>query len=216
MKFKHTFSQEDILDWPKVEALIDKAGRKGIKSKRNQCLVALAWVFGKRIHEILRLKREDFDIGEQYLYVTFRVGKKRKKNTPVERTWTKKIALSHPAVKYVLAHVQPIQKGYIFASNRVESEKYWRTVNNQGEVVEYFYPRPGGYLSLTQASRIIKSLDERLYWHFFRYSLATQMARKQVPVAAMVKWFDWESANMAMKYVQENEEITEQLSNREF
>ena len=43
----------------------------------DKCLIALLWLFGKRISEVLRLKRKDLWFDEHFLYVRFSILKKK-------------------------------------------------------------------------------------------------------------------------------------------
>ena len=80
-----------------------------------QCVIALAWMFGKRINEILRLKREDVYTEGDYLYARFLVGKKKsREDQPIPKPYLKRISLTNPYCEYVLAYIKEIKEGYIF------------------------------------------------------------------------------------------------------
>lgn len=110
--------REDILRRPEIDTLIrDSQGviehtRVPIVRREHENLVtivALLWLFGKRISEILRLKREDVWVDGKYLYVRFIVLKKPGVWEPaVRKRYLKRINTSHPYVKLVQDYVEPL------------------------------------------------------------------------------------------------------------
>jgi len=155
-----------------------------------QCLIALAWVFGKRVSELLRLRRDDFRKDDNFLYVRFLVLKKKsRRESGIPRPFMKKISLSHPAVPYILAYLKTVEAGYIFTY--------------KGEMMSRH--RPKYYL---------KKINPKAWWHLFRESLATEMAERGAAEEELMHWFDWDRVGTAHEYVKRGTKLTEKWSDR--
>jgi len=215
---KVKIDRTDILRKPEVDAMLENA-RNVYMGERLQCIIALAWIFGKRIREILRLKREDVWTDDKFLYVRFTVSKKRgKARQPVHSMYVKKIRLDHPYVPYVLNWVNRIKEGYIFPSytkpRKVRVKARWK--GKDGEVKEkwYEYEWEGGHLSDARARQLIKQVNPQAWWHFFRESLATQMAEMGATEEELMHWFDWSDPRVAHEYVKRGTKLIEKWADR--
>jgi integrase len=152
-------------------------------------IVALLWLFGKRISENLALRRQDVWFDNEYMYVRFTVSKKRKMaGPPVRKKFLKRIRLTHPYVKHVRNYVEPL-----------------------GEPDKLLFS-----LGRSKVWRMLKVLDPYVYPHFFRESLATSMSEQGASVFELMHWFDWKSTQTASEYVKRGTKLTEKWSNREF
>jgi len=175
-----------------------------VNCRQIECLLALLWLFGKRITENLRLKRKDAYVREGYLYVYFTVLKKKKVGKRGEPGWLetvrkrylKRIILKNPYVPYVLQYVDEISdpNAYLFPSKRSKS----------------------GHLSRNHAYRIVKFLNPKLWLHLFRESLATTYAEQGATEEELMHWFDWDRYETAHDYVKRGTKLTEKWSNRTF
>jgi hypothetical protein len=143
------------------------------------------------------------------------VGKKRLKRGPVVQTWPKKITLAHPAMRYVLPWVTKINSGYIFPS-RGKPLLMKRKVKNDKNFCThlYTYRRPGGYVPYSSAVHMLKSLDEKLFWHLLRHSFATQVGMKYKDPFLLKAIMDWEKIEQAAAYVHPDEEYINSVSKR--
>jgi integrase len=93
-----------------------------------QCYIALLWAFGKRTHEVLKVKKEDVWVDKGYLYVRFYVGKKRKhKGEP----YLKRITEAHPAVPYIIDYAKEVEEGSLFTMSRQLVHYYLKKVNSE-------------------------------------------------------------------------------------
>jgi len=212
--------REDVLRKPEVDAMLEKAKDLPL-GERLQCFIALAWLFGKRVSEILQLKREDIYFDERFLYVRFKVGKKRAKGeTPIPRFYVKKISLKHPYVQYVLNWVNKIQEGYIFpgSTGRKVIKVKAKYRDRSGNLVEkeYQYEREGGHLSDARMRQLIKLINPNAWWHLFRESLATQMAEMGASEEELMHWFDWSDPRVAHEYVKRGTKLIEKWAEREW
>jgi integrase len=162
---------------------------------RVKCLIALLWLFGKRITEYLWLKRKDLWVERNYLYVRFTVQKKRKRGAqPIKERYLKRITLENPYAEFVIQYIEGIAdpEAFLFPSDR---SAY-------------------GYTSRNHAYRILKGLDRDAWCHLFRESLATKMAEEGATEEELMHWFDWDNPQSAHKYVKKGTKLTEKWAKR--
>ena len=186
-------------------------------SKMIQCLIALLWLFGKRITENLKLKREDIEIHDNNLYVHFFVlKKKRQKAAVIPHRKLKRMTLENPYVKYVLQYIETIvNPGAPLFPGR--SRHQIVTVKNKELEKTYVYdqkhkPR----MSRQHAYRILKGLDPKAWLHLFRHSVATEMAERGATQQELKDWFDWSRSATADKYVEGGPKLTEKWAKRKW
>jgi len=177
-----------------------------------QCAIAMAWLFGKRINEILKLKRENIYTDEKYLYVRFFVSKKKTRiDPPVPKPYLKRITLRNPYCKYILNYIETIEEGYIFPANtKPRIKKFFDKKMN----VWREYHREGGHVTPEAAYYHLKKLAPKTWWHLFRESLATEMAEHGATEEKLMHWFDWDRVDTAHQYVKRGTKLTEEYSER--
>jgi integrase len=184
------------------------------------CVIALLWVFGKRINEVMRLKTDDVWTDEKYLYCRFFVGKKKSRTAPIiPERYLKRISLNHPAVKYIQDWHILTQKGYLFPAETTPSsltiKRSWE-VNGEKHQNTYNYTNPGGYKQPNLVRYYLKKANPKIWPHLFRRSLATEFSERGKTVQQLMDWFDWSSAKQAMEYVQRGTGLTKDLSDRDY
>lgn len=167
-----------------------------------QCLIAIAWIFGKRINEILKVTKEDIFIREGYLYIRFTVSKRKLvssetvigedgkphrklKLEPLTPKFTKRITLRNPYVKYILDYISTIQEGQVFP--------------NMSRQLAHYY---------------LKKVNPKAWFHLFRHSLATEMSERGATEEKLMNWFDWDRVETAHNYVKRGTKLTEEYSER--
>lgn len=171
--------RSDILRTKEVEATLEKA------DSWLQCLICLAWLFGKRISELLKVRREDVYIKDGYLYVRFFVSKKKTRaDPPVPKPFLKRITLRNPFTRPILAHLKTVETGKLFKVSRQLALYYLKKVNKQA------------------------------WFHLFRESLATEMAERGATEEKLMHWFDWDRVDTAHSYVKRGTKLTEEYSER--
>jgi len=188
-----------------------------IHCKRIQCLLCVLWVFGKRISEVLLLKRRDVWVEDGFLYVRFIVRKKgplmrKRRNFPAR--FLKKITLKNPHVKYITAYIETLNdpNAYLFPGRSRP-----RTYRTKVEGKTYTYTRnESGFMSSNLAWKIIKYLNPMLYPHLFRQSVATLLAEDGLTEDQLMSWFDWDSSRVAHEYVKRGPKLSERASMREW
>lgn len=165
------YRENRIIKPEKVAELLRDADRV-YKPDRMRCLLALAWIFAKRIGEIVRLRKEDFTFGKEFLYVKFLLEKKRPKPGGQLPLQDMPVRLDHPLIqKFILPYINKFDKGFIFPSHSADHIK--RTIDDKWVLREYEVK--GGHLTPSRATQMLKQLDKDVYWHWFRHSVATLM-----------------------------------------
>jgi len=211
--------RSDILRKSEIDQMLTAAERYP-NGDRLQCIIALAWLFGKRITEILRLKRDNITIINDYLSVRFSVLKKKKRESAVPKKYTKRIKLDHPYVQYILDWINTIEEGYIFPSSSISRTDMVTTkyVNRDGKEVfgKYTYAREGGHLSRQAVHYYIKRINPKAWMHLFRESLATFMAENGATEEELMHWFDWDDIRTAHEYVKRGTGLTQKWSDRKW
>jgi len=198
----------DILRSFEIKQILEKA------EPWLQCVIALAWLFGKRINEIMRLKREDIYTDEKYLYVRFLVGKKHeRKEQPVPKPYLKKVNLRNPYIKYISGYLEKSREGYVFPAPTAPRTK--RFLDKRMNVWREYY-REGGYITPEAAYYHLKKIAPKVWFHLFRESLATEMAERGATEEQLMHWFDWDRVDTAHEYVKRGTKLTEQLSERQW
>jgi site-specific recombinase XerD len=107
------------------------------------------------------------------------------------------VILENPYIKYILP--------------------YWEKLKDRGEI--YLFPRPQtrtGHIYEKYVWDVIQMLDlEQPVWsHLFRGTLATEMAEDEATAFQLKSWFDWENIATADEYVTKAGVSTKKLSDR--
>lgn len=199
IKTKH----EDIITTEQWTKLLNLAAKLDFEKTRRappyklwmQATLAIDWLTGKRINEILSLKRKHFSFEDKMIKILFFVGKKKARSSPLEQLpYQKTRTIDHQAVPYILAYldeydrVNKSKEGYLFPAQTQQQYRVVHTtfLNGQGEkeTREYEYTLPGGYVYEQTArywlSKINKQLpeNERIYFHWGRHTIGIKMARQ--------------------------------------
>lgn len=187
-----------------------------------KCLVCLLYVFGRRISGVLQLKREDFWTKKGYLYVRFTVLKKaRRKEQLKPRTRVKRINIkkqrkyTRHIVDYISTFKDP--EANLFPGRSRSHVLKVKRKSDKGEILKtYEYNMTAkGLMSRQRAYKIIKALNPNVYPHWFRHSLATQLAEEGIDAWQLMNWFDWDRFGTAKRYVAGTAAMTRDISNRE-
>lgn len=190
-----------------------------IDCRRASCLIAILWLFGKRVTEVVTLRRRDVQKDAEYLAVYFKVLKKK-----VLMRYRKRIVLTNPYVTYILAWIEELDSQkpdkadpllhnpYIFAGR---SEP--RVFKVKTKQKEYTYTRTiKGFMSANKAWKIIHFLNSEAWPHLFRHSLATKMAEEGATEAELMAHFDWDDPSTAHGYVIRSGRLGERFTKREW
>lgn len=180
---KHQLERE-VMRKPELDAMMERA------KPTTRALIAILWLFGKRISEVLRLKRRDIWAEGDLIYASFHVLKKKtREDTGVSKPFVKSMRITHPYYKYLY---------YYLKEKRFGAD-------------DLIFP-----FSRHKAYRLIKEVNPKTYPHFFRTSLATRMAELGATEYELMHWFDWDRSSTAGGYVKHTSKLAERWSKREF
>lgn len=178
------------------------------------CLICLLYLFGKRISEVLKLKRGDVWTKYGWLYVKFYVLKRKEK--VLAKLWkTKRVSVKNqqPFTGYIINWVNQVPKDvHLFHGNCRPHVQVVRS-KKMGKTYEYKH-EDSGHMARQTAYKILKCLNPEVYPHWFRHSLATQLAEEHFDPIQLKQWFDWKRFDTAMNYIMDSGVITEPISRR--
>ena len=205
--------KEEILSEAEVKQMIDRADLLfPEKAAMIKCLIALLWLFGKRISEVLRLKRKDLWFDEHFLYVRFTILKKKGEYKAV-----KKVTVKNPFVNYIIQYMKCIEdsEAWLFPGYSRRKTLKVKAKLKDGTVKTYVYERlESGNMSRQQAYKILKRLNPAVWPHLFRDSVATKFAYEGATPYELQSWFDWAKLETANKYIRRGPAFIERLAQR--
>jgi len=157
------------------------------------CALAIDWLTGKRINEILTLKRKDITFTAKEIRIRFHVGKKRSRGSPIERQpYQKNRTIEHKAVLYIQKYLDEFdlkiidKEAYLFPVNTEQRTRTVKTkfTNGKGEkeTRQYQYTDQVGHIYEENARYWLGKINEqlpeekRLYFHYGRHSIGIKLA----------------------------------------
>lgn len=215
--------QEEIslVNWQKILTLAKELDFKQSSMTPQtkfwfSAVLAIIWISGKRINEVLQLRRKDVIISDSQIRIKFFVGKKRSKKSPIEFMPYQKVrTIKHKAVPHIQEYLNEYdllhenKEDNLFPTN---TKPRTRTVNTtftngegQPETRKYSYQDKGGHVYQEHArywlEKINKQLDpkERIYFHYGRHSIGIKMAYQGKSVFQIADVLD-ETPNSAIEY----------------
>jgi len=213
----------------------ERVQRVHIKCRMIECLLCLEWLFGKRIYEVLCVRRGDIKVDNGYLYCRFTVQKKPQKTSAgvIGTNVTKRINLTHPYAHYVTDYLNILDKkrktdantplfpgrstGKHIVQRHVELHRKLSDGRTETYFKDYEYDKTvTGIMAPETALKVIKVLNPNAWTHLFRSSLATTMAEHSATEEELLNWFDWERVETAHGYVKRGTKLTERLSDRNY
>ena len=161
-----------------------------------QCVLAIIWLTGKRINEVLQLKRKHIMFTPKTkpteIRIKFFVGKKRSRGSPIEQMpYQKARTVKHKAVPYIQEYLEEFdtthnQEDNLFPANTKPRTRKINTkfINGKGEeeTRAYTYDYEGGYVRQENArfwfSKVNNQLpkSKRIYFHYGRHSIGIKLA----------------------------------------
>ena len=191
------------------------------------CL-ALDWINGKRINEILTLKRKSITTTETQIKFRYHIGKKRSRGAPIElQPYQKNRNINHQAVPYILRYLEEYdnkisdQDTYLFPVN---TQPRTRTVttkftNGKGEQQSktYTYQDQAGHLYEENAQFWLTKINlqlppnKRLYFHYGRHNIGISQAykgRSDIQIADILD----ETPRAALEYTKHARGLSEDWS----
>jgi len=196
---KYSYEREDIIREQELREIFNKVSRVkayGLPGMAWQCLIAIMWLYGKRISEVVPLTVNSVRVSN-YLSIGFNVLKKKSHKDPgVKLRFTKRVTLENPYTDYVVNWHKEIKKSHRFL--------FYRPQTKMGHIYRQY------------ANEVLKSLSPRISPHLFRHSLATQMAEEGATAYQLINWFDWDRTDTALEYIRRSGRMTQELSDRKW
>lgn len=181
---KYTYVRHDILDKAEVEGMINRAPRLWIKAA-----IAILYLTGARVGEVLRLKKSDFTINPDK--ITIRLYTEKKRGGPIVEPHRRiSIPTNAPFVVHILRYLDAIRDpdALLFPlGSTLESSR-------------------------RLMFRAIKRLNPLSSPHLFRHTRMTKLAMKGADEIALVEWAGWADGRPAWKYLHTAGKKAEQLS----
>jgi len=244
VKYKNTISQnmpiiktkrqEEIStsDW---KTILDLAGKLNYERATQvpkfnlwlQCTLAIIWLTGKRINEVLQLRRKHITFtpekNPKEVRIKFFVGKKKSRGSPIElMPYQKTRTVDHKAVPYIQNYLNDFDKivtdiedlerhleEFLFSA---KTQPRHRTVhtkfeNRQGqeETRTYEYDDLGGHVYEENARFWLNKINEQLpedkhiYFHYGRHSIGIKLAYQGRTPYQIAEILD-ETVNAAIAY----------------
>ena len=161
--------RKDVLSQKEIDAMLQKADKLKPKyfSLRAKALVSL-FIPGKRRAEVGSLEPTDIETDENYLYITYTVVKKRKKNVLATRR-RKRLSLNSKYAQYIMEYLNYMKEKHpeckwLFPSGR----------SVFGSTYVFDYKK---HLDGRQLLRIIKQLNPKAWCHLFRETRGADIIR---------------------------------------
>jgi integrase len=198
---KHKIEREEEIkteNWQKILTLAETLDFSNSYQTPNfqhwfSAVLAIDWLTGKRINEILTLHRKDIVITQTEIRLRFHVGKKLSKTAPIERQpFQKNRNINHKAVPYIQKYLEEYDKivqtkeEYLFPAHTQPRTRNVNTTSkngkNQDETRPYTYTDPGGYVYEENARFWLNKInlqlppEERIYFHYGRHSIGIKLA----------------------------------------
>jgi len=186
---------------PKIKALRDDIIRPSeckmflIHAKKpiKRALIAFLYAYGKRISEILNLKRQDIYLNDANIEVKFLLLKRKPRSgiLPIRKL---KLSRAHYLAPIIENWISPIKdpEAWIFPGNS------------------------GGHIHRITAWRWLKAISQDIWPHLFRHSLATLMAENGATAFELVAWFHWANMDTARTYVKDTDAMADRFAKRDF
>ena len=172
MSPKITKTRDDILRPTEMKVYLLMA-----KDPRIRGLLAFLTAYGKRIMEIMPLRRSDIHIDEEYISTRFKILKARRRSG-IEKVVWKKVSLDNWIAPYILEFIEGMSP----------EQFLWPSYGKSGHVTD-------------RMARYWLSEFGDVWPHLCRHSLAVQMAESGATIPELMAYFDWESESSAMHYV---------------
>ncbi len=162
---------------------------------RHQGLMAMLYGYGKRITEVVTLRRAELQYTDKGIMARFHILKHRPKSGIIPFKW-KRLAWDHWLTPYIKHYVEGLDHIYL----------------GRG----YLFPGRGasGHLTRQGALWILKQYSEDIWPHLFRHSLAVQMAEAGAGIPDLVAYFDWKDDSTPLLYIRTYGEAMDILADR--
>jgi len=164
-----------------MDKMMERAGGK----PQLMALLAVLYLTGQRISEILALRPGDITVKDDRVVFKFLMKKKRSKGALIPRH-NVPISLKSPYIVDFL----------VYLKERVESEVVFTIDRNK-------------------AWRLIKELNPNCYLHFFRHTRLSRLAEQGATGPELMTWAGWADLRPASRYLSRSVKSIEKFKTQE-
>ena len=185
-------SRSDIIRPDELKVYLAMAKR----TPHHVGLMAMLYAYGKRITEVVRLKRSELQFTDKGIMTRFQILKLRPKSGVLPFKW-KRLAPDHWLTPYITRYIEsrdlfyPVDQGYLFPGRGIT-----------------------GHLTRQGALWILNRYSGDIWPHLFRHSLAVQMAEAGATLPDLVAYFDWSDDKTALHYIRSYGQAMDALADR--
>lgn len=159
-----------------------------------RCLVAILYLTGHRISEVLLLKKNDLKLSEDYIYIKLKLSKKKRTiKKPITQKHILKIAKSSPFTSYIIQYISALKdEDYLFESS-------------------YHYGQP---FSRRWALNTITKLNDKAWCHLFRDTRVTKLLEAGATEQQVIVWFGWNDGRPLSNYMHRSMRMIDELADK--
>ncbi|MHC4573371.1 MAG: tyrosine-type recombinase/integrase [Planctomycetota bacterium] len=152
------------------------------RNPKHQGLMAMLYAYGKRVSEVVPMKRSELQFTDKGLMARFLILKHRPKSGVLPYKW-KRLSLEHWLYPYIEGYTQ-------FRDRQYGPEGLLFPSHSES-----------GHLTRQGALWILKKYSPDIWPHLFRHSLAVQMAESGATLPDLIAYFDWLDDKTAVHYI---------------
>ena len=167
-------------------------------SLRDQAILCILWLTGKRAEEVAQLKLDDIKLSGGLLRITFMVAKKRN-SSEWDRRRTKAVSLTDP-------YTEPVTRYYHYMLENHPDCPYLFPTTTLSNLTGQVIIRPETHLNRESIWRRVTLHGPETWTHLYRETQGARIVRSQnnqiAALFAVKQRLDLEKLDTAMKYIQ--------------
>lgn len=171
------------------------------KDSQTKALTSILYLYGCRISEALLLRRKDFWVDDQFLWVSMPTLKKKKKaltKPTINEPRKLNVSFESKYTDFIIEYIKDKRKeDVLFPLSR--------------QMAYYDICMPFGHKTQEERDRAYQELN--IWLHYFRDSCLTQLALNGASIIQIRHWAGWTSFQPAEHYINLSGEMTKELGN---
>jgi len=179
----YKYGPRDIVEPDEVREMMEKMDRT-----RDRCLLALHYLSGARVSEIIELERQDIVIDDERLTVRFSRRKKKNSQGPLR----KRSFIVFPRDAPFAGNIIKYLERFGFSSG------------------DFIFPSPaGGHLSRQRVWQILNEVNEDVSSHFFRHTRLSRLWREGYGLEALRQFAGRDTP--PVEYIEPDEDLMRRM-----
>ncbi len=184
---KYKFAREDVVSAEELAETLTKTRKLWLKA-----LISFCYIFGPRIMEALKLKKQDFQIDGKRLSVKIGVLKRRQKGPFKDMPHVLHADLNTPFLEHVVAWLKKVEHPDDFL---------WPLAHSWSR-------------ARVRAWEEMKKLNPTLTPHVLRHSRLTKLALRGADGPALMDWAGWADMRPAPRYLHISGRLAEKYADK--